>query len=65
MKYRNAILSTFCKNGLKRGYEHDNHPFLISSELTCKTMKLQAAADSLADYYKPRIKAVMWHTVYF
>lgn len=48
MKYRSAIFCTFCKNGRKHGYEHCNHPFLTSSELTCKAMKLQAAADSLA-----------------
>lgn len=42
----------FCKNGLKHGYEHDTLPFLISSQLSCKAMKLQAAADTLRDHSK-------------
>lgn len=45
MKYFCAVFCTFCKNDPKCGYEHDNHPFLISSELTCKAMNLQAVAD--------------------
>lgn len=54
MKHGSAIFCMFCKNGLKHCYEHDTHPFLISSELTCKAVKLQAAADSFADFNKPQ-----------